>query len=81
MQIGSPPITNPKTSKTTATTMRPLASSKIWPGGKGVALVYDLASATEGTVKQDPPSSAWQVNSYFAHGDANASKAGSDGCI
>ncbi|KAH9455989.1 hypothetical protein Pst134EA_011230 [Puccinia striiformis f. sp. tritici] len=50
MQIGSPPITNPKTSKTTATTMRPLASSKIWPGGKGVALVYDLASATEGTV-------------------------------
>ncbi|KAI7953453.1 hypothetical protein MJO28_006000, partial [Puccinia striiformis f. sp. tritici] len=32
MQIGSPPITNPKTSKTTATTMRPLASSKIWPG-------------------------------------------------
>ncbi|POW21447.1 hypothetical protein PSHT_02378 [Puccinia striiformis] len=35
MQIGSPPITNPKTSKTTATTMRPLASSKIWPGDWG----------------------------------------------
>ncbi|KAI9604839.1 hypothetical protein H4Q26_002809 [Puccinia striiformis f. sp. tritici PST-130] len=50
MQIGSPPVTNPKTSKTTATTMRPSASSKIGPGGKGVALVYDLASATEGTV-------------------------------
>ncbi|EFP90196.1 uncharacterized protein PGTG_16474 [Puccinia graminis f. sp. tritici CRL 75-36-700-3] len=43
MQIGAPPAANPKTK--TVTSVR----SKI-AGGKGVALVYDLASATEGTV-------------------------------
>jgi translation initiation factor 3 subunit H len=43
MQIGAPPAANPKTKNVTS------VRSKI-VGGKGVALVYDLASATEGTV-------------------------------
>ncbi|PLW42399.1 hypothetical protein PCANC_11346 [Puccinia coronata f. sp. avenae] len=44
MQIGVPPVTNPKTKNVAA----PVRSKLV--GGKGVALVYDLASATEGTI-------------------------------
>ncbi|KNZ55543.1 eukaryotic translation initiation factor 3 subunit H [Puccinia sorghi] len=43
MQIGLPPAANPKTKN-----LAPVRPKLI--GGKGVALVYDLASAAEGTI-------------------------------